>query len=91
VGKPIINHQIKGVPQMGTSVNYRETLVTYLTSETVEEAARNLGIGVPVLKSRIATLRDHGVKVPAKTVSQWSDFNVAQLNALVKKHTQKSN
>lgn len=76
---------------MASTVDYRDVLVAYLNSETVQDAAKNLNISVPVLKSRIAVLRKHGVTVPAKVPNQWSDYNVAQLNALVKKHTKSSN
>jgi transposase len=76
---------------MAIIVDYRDTLVTYLNSETVQEAAKNLNVSVATLKSRLATLRSHGVKIPAKTPNPWSDLNIAQYNALVKKHTAKTN
>lgn len=69
-----------------TRVDYRDTIVTYMNQETVESAAKALNVSVATLKSRLATLREHGVKVPAKMPNQWSDYNVAQMNALVNKY-----
>jgi hypothetical protein len=71
---------------MATPVNYRETLVTYLRSDSMESAANQLKITVPTLQSRISTMRKAGVKVPklsSTTDNLSSSLFVAQLNSLI--------
>ena len=68
------------------AVDYRDTLFTYLKSDTIEDAAKNLSIGVPALKQRILVLRKAGVKVPQKDKKSLTAFDVAQLNAMINKH-----
>ena len=76
---------------MSVSVNYRETLVTYLNSETLERAAENLGVSKATLQSRLHTLKKAGVKVPLKKRSSGlTDLEVAQLNSLIKKYKEKN-
>lgn len=73
---------------MSIQVDWRETLVTYLNSESNDEAARNLNVSKSTLSARINTLRKAGVAVPKKSVRRdlGSDLFVAQLNSLVNKH-----
>lgn len=66
-------------------IDYRETLVTYLRSETVEEAANTLKISKSVLNSRVSVMRKRGVNVPHKTKRALSDLDVAQLNSIIRK------
>lgn len=70
------------------SVDYRETLVTYLRSETTKEAASTLGVSGQTLAARIKLLRKAGVNVPKKKGrgSALSMIEVAQLNNIVIKH-----
>jgi ribosomal protein L20 len=68
------------------AVDYRDTLVTYLKSETLDAAAKNLNISKATLISRIHVLRKAGVNIPKKTKKQLSALDVAQLNSIVKKH-----
>lgn len=71
---------------MAISVNYRDTLVTYLRSDSMESAANQLKITVPTLQSRISTMRKAGVKVPklsSTTDNLSSSLFVAQLNSLI--------
>jgi predicted ArsR family transcriptional regulator len=70
-----------------TSVDYRETLVTYLRSESVEQAATNLNISKATLKSRLATLKKAGVKVPKiQRKNGLGALEVARLNSIVNKY-----
>lgn len=73
-------------------VDYRDTVVTYLKSETTADAARNLNISIATLNARIKTLREAGVNVPRKERKKdlSSDLFVAQLNSLIKKHIKES-
>lgn len=68
------------------AVDYRDTLITYLKSETIEGAAKNLNVTVATLKGRIQVLRKAGVNVPKKTKASLSTLDVAQLNSIVRKH-----
>ncbi|MGW5074027.1 hypothetical protein [Rhodococcus sp. NPDC004095] len=70
------------------AVDYRETLVTYLRSETTGEAAKTLGISPASLAARIKILRKAGVKVPKKTGrrSGLTQIEVAQLNSIINRH-----
>lgn len=69
------------------AVDYRDTLVTYLNSDSIESAAKNLNITTASLKQRIIVMRKAGVNVPKKTRrTALSPLDVAQLNSLVKKH-----
>lgn len=76
---------------MSKSVDYRETLVTYLNSEDMEHAANTLGVSNATLSSRLSTLRKHGVKVPRKLRKGISDLEIAQLNSIVKKWKEAKN
>lgn len=71
------------------AVDYRETLVVYLRSETTKEAAKTLGVSGQTLAARIKYLRKAGVKVPRKTSRRTAGFSkieLAQLNSLIIKH-----
>ncbi|KSZ59690.1 hypothetical protein Z045_05855 [Rhodococcus pyridinivorans KG-16] len=68
------------------AVDYRETLITYLNSETIEDAARNLGIKVSALHSRVHTMRQAGVELPKKSRPRLTRLEVDQLNTLIKKY-----
>jgi biotin operon repressor len=70
------------------AVDYRETLVTYLRSETTADAAKTLGISGQTLAARIKQMRKAGVKVPRKRTKghSLSLVEVAQLNSLIIKH-----
>ncbi|MCF8783233.1 hypothetical protein [Rhodococcus ruber] len=52
---------------MAKAVDYRETLVTYLNSESLDDAARNLNITKAALTLRIKAMRKAGVNVPKKS------------------------
>lgn len=67
--------------------NYRETLVTYLRSETVDEAAKELGISVATLRGRLWHMKKAGVNIPRKGHDDLrSQLFVAQLNSLVSQY-----
>lgn len=72
---------------MSHKVDYRETLVTYLRSETIEDAATQLHVSKTVLASRLAIMRAAGVKVPKKVRRALDSLEVAQLNSLIKQHS----
>lgn len=78
---------------MPSTVDYRDTLVTYLRSETVEDAARNLGITTQNLSVRLTKMRKAGVNIPRKKAPDTlnSDLFVAQLNSLVRKYVKENN
>lgn len=71
---------------MSRSVDYRETLITYLRSNTTTEAAKTLGVSTVTLAARIKALRAAGVDVPKKRKQPLSKLDVAQLNSIVRKH-----
>lgn len=71
---------------MGFSVDYRETLVTYLRSDSIEDAARNLGLSKASMSQRLVTMRRAGVKIPKKRKKILDELMVAQLNSLISKH-----
>lgn len=48
-------------------VDYRETLVTYLRSESLDDAAHSLGVSKAALQQRLHTLKKAGVAVPKNT------------------------
>jgi hypothetical protein len=90
VGKSINNNlpDIRRI-SMSKPVNYRETLVAYLHSDTIEDAAKELNIAVSVLKARIATMRAKGVNIPKLSRTTLGALEVAQLNSLIKKYSTK--
>lgn len=72
---------------MSKSVDYRETLITYLRSGTTADAAKTLGISTITLASRIKALRTAGVEVPKKMHRRsLSKLEIAHLNSIVRKH-----
>lgn len=73
---------------MGYTVDYRETLVVYLRSDSLEQAAQTLKIAPGTLYSRIMHMKKHGVKVPLKAtrLTLKNDLFIAQLNSLINKH-----
>ena len=69
------------------SVDYRETLVVYLNSETTVSAAQSLSLSVATLKSRLNTMKKAGVKIPRKPSKvALTQLEVAQLNSIINKH-----
>lgn len=68
------------------AVDYRDTLITYLKSESLEDAAKNLNITKAALVARMGVLRKAGVKVPQKYKKSLTALDVAQLNAIINKH-----
>lgn len=71
------------------NVDYRDTLVTYLNSNSVEEACRNLSVTPAGLNYRLNTMRKAGVKVPKKQRAAndlTSELFIAQLNNLIRNH-----
>lgn len=77
---------------MSKAVDYRETLVTYLRSNSGQEAAATLGVSYPTLASRLKAMKKAGVEIPrlSRKTGGLGAFEVAQLNSLVKKY-QKEN
>jgi hypothetical protein len=73
---------------MSRSVDYRETLVTYLRGNSLDEVAQTLGINKAALYGRITWMRKHGVKVPrfANYGGGISKLEVSQLNSIIAKH-----
>lgn len=76
---------------MSRSVDYRETLVVYLRSNDMHDAAKTLGVGYATLYARIKWLRKAGVKVPLmrdlnRGKGGLGALEVAQLNSLINKH-----
>lgn len=72
---------------MSSMERYRETIITYLRSETTEDAAKALGITPTTLHGRLAMLRKQGVNVPKKVRrGGLNSLEIAQLNSLIKKH-----
>ncbi|WP_419247962.1 helix-turn-helix domain-containing protein [Rhodococcus erythropolis] len=68
------------------TVDYRETLVTYLNSQSTAEAAKALNISKQTLAARVKFLRKAGVKVPKKTGRvSLSPLDVSQFNSLIHK------
>lgn len=68
------------------AVDYRETLVTYLHSESLDDAAKTLGITRTALVARMKTIRKAGVPVPRKTARRGiSRLEASQLTSIVKK------
>lgn len=69
------------------SVDYRETLVTYLRSSSQDEAAKTLGISLATLKGRIAAMKKAGVNVPSiSRKTALGKLEVAQLNSVINKY-----
>lgn len=69
------------------SVDYRETLVTLLRAENLEECAKTLGITRAALIGRIQIMKKAGVKVPrVRRAGGLTRLEVAQLNDLINKH-----
>jgi predicted transcriptional regulator len=70
------------------SIDYRETLVTYLRADSTRDCAKTLGISVQALQYRLKLLKQAGVKVPRKGRARGkiSALEVSQLNSLISKH-----
>lgn len=73
---------------MSRTTDYRETLVTYLRSESLDDAARNLGVSKPTLNARLGNMRKAGINIPklSRPEGLSSSLYIAQLNALVNKY-----
>lgn len=72
---------------MAVKIDYRETLVTYLNSTDIDEAAKNLKITKVALLGRIRLMRKVGVKVPlARRGTGLDSLMIAQLNSIIIKH-----
>lgn len=73
---------------MGHHVDYRETLVAYLNSETPDQAAKTLNINMGALHSRLYTMKKNGVKIPPHPGARkvFDSLYIAQLNSIIKKH-----
>ena len=66
------------------AVDYRETLVPYLNSQSTAEAAKTLRISKQTLAARVQYLRKAGVKVPKKSSrNSLSPLDVSQFNSLI--------
>lgn len=77
---------------MASPVDYRETLIVYLRSDSVADAAKTLNTTKQALSSRINAMRKAGVKVPRKTrLSGFGDLEVAKLNSIVNKYLKEVN
>lgn len=70
-------------------VDYRETLITFLRSDSLEQAAKELQITKAALTYRLQRLKKAGVRVPRKSNQRlaFDALEVAQFNALVKKYS----
>lgn len=72
---------------MGATIDYRETLITYLRSDGIDSAAKSLNISRAAMSQRLVTMRKRGVNVPKKRAStSLSNLEVAQLNSIIKKY-----
>lgn len=67
------------------AVDFRETLITYLKSESMDEAAKNLNVTRATLQQRLMRLKKVGVNVPTIRKRTLGSLEIAQLNSIVKK------
>lgn len=70
-------------------INNREFVVTYMNSNSIAEIAKNMNISESSVSVKAYYLRKLGVKLPKmRRSANDKQLEIAQLNSLIKKHTQ---
>ena len=74
---------------MASQVDYRETLITYLRSESIDDVLKTMNITSSALYYRLHKMRKAGVNIPKKHLNRsgLTALEVAQLNSLIKKYS----